>query len=42
MAAGNIYDTFKNIAGMEDIVHNCYGGRLPAVLFGDVRVTAKK
>ncbi len=42
MAAGNIYDTLKNIAGMEDIAHNCYGGRLPAVLFADVSVTVKK
>lgn len=42
MAAGNIYDTFKNIAGMEDIAHNCYGGRLPAIVFGDVSVTANR
>jgi PmbA protein len=42
MAAGNIYDTFNRMAGIEDAAHLCMGGRFPSLLFADVSITSKK
>lgn len=42
MVAGNIYETLKNIAGIENTLHPCYGGKFPSLLFDNVRVTIKK
>jgi PmbA protein len=42
MAAGNVYDTFNRIAGIEDTAHFSLGGRYPSMLFDDVSITSKK
>jgi PmbA protein len=42
MVAGNIYDTFKNVFDIENTLHPCYGGNLPALLFDNINVTIKK
>ena len=42
MIAGNIYDILKNIAGIENALHPCYGGNFPALLFDNVNVTVKR
>ena len=42
MVAGNIYDILKRAAGLEDTLHPCFGGTLPAVLFDNINVTLKK
>jgi PmbA protein len=41
MVAGNIYDILRNIAGVENTLHQCYGGTFPALLFDNITVTMK-
>jgi PmbA protein len=42
MVAGNIYDLLKNVAAIEDRIHEPNGRSLfPCVLFDDVSVTGK-
>ena len=42
MAAGNIYDTLKNIVAIEDTLRPASGGSFPALLFDNIKVTTKK
>jgi PmbA protein len=39
MISGNIYDTMKNVAAIEDTYHPAYMGTFPAILFDDVSLT---
>jgi PmbA protein len=39
MVSGNIYDTMKNVAAIEDTYHPAYMGTFPAILFDDVSLT---
>jgi PmbA protein len=41
MAAGNIYDTLKNIVAMEDTLHPCFGGNFPSLLFDNINITTR-
>ncbi|MBN1433639.1 hypothetical protein JW921_02695, partial [Candidatus Fermentibacterales bacterium] len=42
MVSGNAYDLFRNVAAIEDRIHEPNGrSLLPCVLFDDVSVTAK-
>ena len=38
MAAGNIYETLKEVVALEDVAHPTYGGTFPAVLLDQVNV----
>ncbi len=38
MAAGNIYETLKEVVALENIAHPTYGGTFPAVLLDQVNV----
>ncbi len=42
MVAGNVYETLNNIISIENKVHQCQGGRFPAILCDDVSVATKK
>jgi PmbA protein len=42
MAAGNIYDTLKNIVAIEDTPHPCFGGNFPSILFENINITTKR
>jgi PmbA protein len=42
MAAGNIYDSLRNIIAIEDKLHLCFGGNFPAVLFGNINITTRR
>jgi PmbA protein len=42
MVAGNIYDTLKKVAEIEDTVYPSHGGNFPAILFDNINVTLKK
>ncbi len=42
MAAGNIYDTLKNIVAIEDTLYPGSGGNFPSLLFDNINVTTKK
>ncbi len=42
MAAGNIYDTLKNIVAIEDTLYPGSGGTFPSLLFDNINVTTKK
>lgn len=42
MVAGNVYDMFRNVAGIENRIHNPDGNqKYPCILFDDVNVAAK-
>ena len=41
MVAGNIYDTLKHVAAVEDTLHFSHDGRFPAILCDNVSVSAK-
>jgi PmbA protein len=41
MAAGNIYDTLKNIVAIEDTLHPCFGGNFPSLLFDNINITTR-
>jgi len=40
MAAGNIYEIFKNVADIEDKLHDGHGGRFPHIWFEGVKVSS--
>jgi PmbA protein len=42
MVAGNIYDTLKKVAEIEDTLYPSHGGNFPAILFDNINVTMKK
>jgi len=42
MAAGNIYNTLKNIVAIEDTLSPGSGGNFPALLFDNINVTVKQ
>jgi PmbA protein len=42
MVAGNIYETLKNVVGIENTLHPCFGGNFPCLLFDNISVTTKK
>lgn len=41
MVAGNVYDTLKKVIAIENKLHSCWGGRMPAILCNDISVSAK-
>jgi len=41
MAAGNIYETLRNVISIENKQHHGLGGRFPAILVDDVNVATK-
>jgi PmbA protein len=38
MAAGNIYESLKNVVALEDRGHSTYGGTFPSLLLDQVNV----
>jgi len=41
MVAGNVYDTLKKVVAIENKLHTCWGGRMPAILFDSISVSSK-
>ncbi len=41
MVAGNIYETLKHVAAIENKLHPTWGGEFPAILFNGVSVSTK-
>ena len=41
MVAGNVYDTLKKVIAIENKLHTCWGGRMPAILFDSISVSSK-
>ena len=41
MIAGNVYDTLKKVIAIENKLHPCWGGRMPAILFDSISVSSK-
>lgn len=41
MIAGNVYDTLKKVIAIENKLHPCWGGRMPAILCNDISVSSK-
>ena len=41
MTAGNIFETMKHMIDIEDILHPCYTGTFPAILFEGMSVATK-
>jgi len=42
MVAGNIYETLQHVLAIEDIVHPCWSGRIPAILCDNVSVATRE
>lgn len=42
MAAGNIYDTLKDVTAIEDTLYPSSGGNFPSLLFDNITVTTKR
>ncbi|MDP8227331.1 MAG: TldD/PmbA family protein [Candidatus Celaenobacter polaris] len=41
MVAGNVYDTLKKVVAIENKLHTCWGGRMPAILCDSISVSSK-
>ncbi|HEX38050.1 MAG TPA: TldD/PmbA family protein [Candidatus Cloacimonetes bacterium] len=41
MVAGNVYDTLKKVIAVENKLHTCWGGRMPAILCENISVSSK-
>ena len=41
MVAGNVYDTLKKVIAIENRLHPCWGGRMPAILCDSISVSSK-
>lgn len=41
MVAGNIYETLQHVLAVEDTVHPCWSGRMPAILCDNVSLATK-
>jgi len=41
MVAGNVYDTLKKVIAIENRLHPCWGGRMPAILCDNISVSSK-
>ena len=41
MVAGNVYDTLKKVIAIENKLHSCWGGRMPALLCDSISVSSK-
>ncbi len=41
MVAGNVYDTLKKVIAIENKLHSCWGGRMPAILCDSISVSSK-
>jgi len=41
MVAGNVYDTLKKVIAVENKLHTCWGGKMPAILCDGISVSSK-